>query len=187
MTQQNEKKPSEQALLAEYQVCQREASDAVSSSWQSGIILFVTTLTLAGTIIYGLLNTNASIYRTMLIFILGIFSVTLLIVWKKYLTRQHFVRRVMFHRMQEVERDRELRKCLYVSFLDGTLKDENNPINQNERTKLLESFGQDAGRKPKGFKLTILVVKLAIWAWITIMILELIILIPRVHEFLMGH
>lgn len=165
--------PSEQALLAEYQACQDEAGGASSWSWQSGIVFFVTTLTLAGTIIYGLLNTSSSPYRLTLIIILGIFSIVLLYVWIRYLTRQHLIRRVMFYRMEEIERELGLRKGLYVSFLDETLKD--NPLDKNEKNRLLEKFGKTKGRKPQGFKLTRWVALLAIIAWVILILIEILI------------
>ena len=174
-----------QAWLAEYQVCQREASDAVSSSWQSGIIFFVTTLALAGTAISGLLSTETSPYRLLLTALLGAFSVILLLTWKRYLTRQHLVRRVMLHRMQAIEKRLNLRKCSYVSFLDETIED--NPLTEEEKAGLLKNFCKDSGRKPQGFKITISVIRWLIGAWVTITAIEaLVLFVPEVRNWLFN-
>jgi hypothetical protein len=166
-------KPSEKALLAEYEVCQREASDCVHASWQSGIVLFVTTLTLAGTVIYGFLNTDTSTYRLMIILILGFFSIALLYVWIRYLTRQHLIRRVMFHRMAEIEKELNMCKSSYVHFVDhaqeGNWDDWEDgkwsPLKATERNQLWNKYNKESGRGPKGYALTTLMAWFAITAW----------------------
>ncbi len=177
--------PSERALLKEYEVCQQEASDTGSYSWQSGLIFFVTTLALAGAVITGLINAEVSPYRLLLIMGLGGFSITLLLVWKKYLIRQNFIRKVMFHRMKKMERKLGLRKGLYVSFLDETLK--NNPLNNKERTELLEEFRGNRGRRPQGLAITMRVVHIAIITWVLLIALELLIFLCHpCREFLFN-
>ncbi len=182
-----------QALLAEYKVCQQEASDCVHASWQSGLVFFVTTLTLAGAIIYGLLSTSTSWYRLTLIIILGIFSISLLFVWKQYLTRQHLIRRVMFHRMENIEKELDLRKCSYVQFIDHSNEinwnnwknGEWQPLREIERKQLWEKYNKEPGRGPKGFILTIWVARAAIIAWVIFIVLEILIKVfPNIRNWL---
>ncbi|MGD9116706.1 MAG: hypothetical protein PVJ61_05970 [Dehalococcoidia bacterium] len=176
-------KPSEQALLAEYAVCQREAGDCVHASWQSGLVLFVTTLTLAGTVIYSLLNTNANVYRLIIVLVLGGFSITLLIVWIRYLTRQHLIRRVMFHRMVEIEKELNLRKSSYVTFVDSAKKEDVKdwedgkwfPLVEEAGKKLWGKYQNEPGRGPQGYKLTKRMAFLAIIAWGIFILSEILI------------
>ncbi len=176
-----ENKPSEQALLAEYKVCQHEASASGSYGWQSGIIFFVTTLTLAGAVITGLANANASLYRLLLITILAAFSITLLCAWKKYASRQQFIRKIMYARMRVIEGKLGLRKNLYVDFLDNATEDEteNNwknekwlPLTKAERGKLRDDYPKHFRTKPQGFKWITWVAWAAIIAWVVIILLE---------------
>jgi Ca2+/Na+ antiporter len=176
-------KPSEQALLAEYEVCQREASDCVHASWQSGIVLFVTTLTLAGTVIYGFLNTDVSTYRLMIVMVLGVFSIALLYVWVRYLTRQHLIRRIMFYRMEKIEKELNLRKSSYVRFVDHATEEnwgdwKNGkwfPFKEAERKQLWEKYNKESGRGPQGYTLTTVMAWFAITAWGIFMLSEILI------------
>ena len=161
-----------QALLTEYQVCQQEASLCVQVSWQSGVIFFVSALALAGVVISALINSDYNLYRLLFIVGFGVFSIFLLVVWNKYLARQNFIRRVMFYRMGMIERILDLRKNLYVSFLDETLED--NPLGADEQSQLSTKFCNDSGRRPQGLKWTRFVLRATIAAWGILIILELI-------------
>jgi hypothetical protein len=175
--------PSERALLAEYEVCQREASDCVHASWQSGIVFFVTTLTLAGTVIYGLLNTDVSTYRLIIVMVLGFFSIAILCVWMRYLTRQHLIRRIMFDRMVNIEKELNLRKSSYVRFVDYATEEDWNdwengkwfPLKEAERKQLWAKYINESGRRPQGYALTIWIARSAIIAWGIFMLSELLI------------
>jgi hypothetical protein len=173
MTNGNQITREEQAQLAEYQVCQTEAAGAVSWSWQSGLIFFVTTLALAGAIISGLVNADFTWYRLVLIIGLGVLSILLLHAWKRYLFRQNFVRLVMFYRMGKIENNFGLRKNLYMHFLDDKI--ENDLLNNDERATLRQRFWTHPGRKPQGLKWTMRVVNTVMIAWIVFMILEAVI------------
>ena len=107
-----------QALLVEYQACQQEANAAGSYGWQSGIIFFVTTLTLAGAVVTGVFRMETTWYRFLLINTLGIFSIASLFAWKMYCNRERFIRRVVYDRMRMIETILGMRKNLYVDFLD---------------------------------------------------------------------
>ncbi len=165
--------PSEQALLTEYQVCQKEACECSQATWQSGVIFFVTALALAAAIISRITSADYNIYRLFLIAVFGTFSIVLLIVWDKYIIRQNFIRWVMFHRMEMIERQLKMRKNLYTSFLDETLKD--CPLSKEDQNRLTNIFGKRHGRKPQGLKWTRLTVWVTIAAWALFMIWELIV------------
>ena len=176
---QSGEKPSEHALLVEYQACQHEASATGSYSWQSGIIFFVTTLTLAGVAITLLARADTSLYRFLVIFALGAFSITLLYAWNTYLSRQHLIRNIMFDRMRMIEKQKGLRKNLYVDFLDKATENDWksekwSPLEENERKMLWEKYRKDPGRKPRGFKWVSWVTWAAIIAWVVVLVLTLL-------------
>ncbi len=170
-------KPSEHALLGEYQACQVEANASGSYVFQSGIIFFVTTLTLAGAAISYLINADGGAYRCVLLILLGAFSIAALFAWKNYARRQHFVRDVMYYRMRMIEKELSLRKNLYVHFLDEASKDTYDneawlPLKKAERKTLWEKYADNPGRKPRGFKFVEKVAWFAIIAWAILMLLE---------------
>jgi len=170
-------RPSEQALLAEYGACQSEANASGSYVFQMGSIFFVTTLALVGTAISYLIKTDGGAYRLVLVILLGVFSITALVVWKKYANRQHFIRDVMYYRMRMIERELDLRKNLYVHLLDEASKDTYGdetwlPLEKTERTTLWKKYVNHPGRKPRGFQLVRRVAWFAIIAWGVLILLE---------------
>ncbi|MCK4388213.1 MAG: hypothetical protein KAW00_05515 [Dehalococcoidia bacterium] len=177
-------KPSEQALLAEYEACQLEANASGSYVFQSGVIYFVTTLALAGTAISYLINADGGAYRCVLVILLGVFSILALRAWKNYAARQHFIRDVMYDRMRMIQRKLSLRKDLYVHFLDEASKDTlyNKawlPLGNAERKTLWERYADNPGRKLRGFKWVKWVVWSAIIAWVILMLLVILLEVSR--------
>lgn len=133
-----DKEPSEQALLTEYQTCQQEADNTGSYTFQSGLLYFVTALTLAGAVIGISMNVSISLHRLLLVFILGVFSIGLLYAWKKYTKRLQFIRDVNFERMVTIEKKLKMSKELQIRFLDeATSKDWRNqkwlPLEEEDR------------------------------------------------------
>ena len=103
VTKKSKKEPTEherQAWLVEYQTCQQEVNATGGYSFQSGIIFFVTTLTLAGIVITGVIKLEVSWYRLLLVCTLGLLSITSLYAWDRYTKRLQFIRRVVYDRMQ---------------------------------------------------------------------------------------
>ena len=183
-------KPSEEALLAEYEACQLEANASGSYVFQSGIIFFVTTLTLAGVAISHLINAEGGLYRCALIILLGVFSIVALFAWKKYANRQRFIRDVMYERMHMIEKELGLRKNWYVRFLDEVTKDtykNEGLLPLEEAETLWRKYAKHPGRKPRGFKLVDKIAWIAIIAWVVLIILEVVIyLSPVVRQWLLD-
>jgi len=180
-TAQNDN-PLEQALLAEYNACQLEANASGSYVFQSGVIYFVTALTLAGTAINYLIN--GGVYRCVLIILFGALSIAALCAWKNYAARQRFIRNVMYDRMRMIEKELGLRKNLYVHFLDEASEDTYKnetwlPLEETERTTLWEKYANNPGRKPRGFQWVEKLARVAIIAWVILMLLVILLEVSR--------
>ena len=76
-----------------------------------------------------------------------------------------------------IERKLDLRKNLYVHFLDEASKDTYGnkiwvPLEKTERTTLWGEYANHPGRKPRGFRLVKKVAWFAIIAWGALIVLE---------------
>jgi hypothetical protein len=130
-----EDKPSEQALLTEYQVCQQDQNANVQSYWTlSGIFIAFTSVLLGG-LIYGVLS-NKDLLKYIIqpglssdkreLLMLGMITVVLgaavlVILWilRGWLKRVNLASHLHYKRMREIELKLGLRKSFLIEGLDN--------------------------------------------------------------------
>ena len=116
-------KPSEQALLTEYQACQHDIDSSAHSYWTlAGIFIGVSSVLLAG-IIYGVLANN-TIFSTLdctlrtLITIFSAAIIFILVFLCFWLKRETYLADRNYERMREIEIKLGMQKSLRVPILD---------------------------------------------------------------------
>lgn len=103
----NSKKPSEQALLTEYQVCQQYISERATSYWTLTGIFIGFSSVLLGALIYGFLSSpnKESILFGVATCVISTAVLVIFYFLKFWLKRVSFLQQINFHRMRDIERD----------------------------------------------------------------------------------
>ena len=161
-TAQNDtNKPTDQALLVEYHMCQLQANTSSRRSWQSAGIILAAGLAGLTILIGGFLSGEAFMsdveLRNQLAIkiVITVFVPIMIVVLellRKIVRREVFFQRVCYRRMREIEAKLGLRRALYVNILDKWTDRKDNPywgiLLEDERRNLESNYTEQGNGAP---------------------------------------
>lgn len=174
------KQEHQNALLTEYEIAQQNAWKWDNAIWQTAAIFL--SASLAGFIVITQVS-DASPYKPIIVFILGLSSIIVLLGWFAIIQRWDASKRVVFFRLREIEEDLGLWKNRYLEHLTliKILNSQALPTTSDDDKARLHSLEQAFPKFPGISVLTLIKIIVAgiIIGWASLIIFEVVFIFFR--------
>jgi len=126
-------------LLKEYELCQQLIISIGHQMWTSTTIFMSVNVAILGWVAYGIITKGALVGNSIfLILALGLGIIIILVFWMGWINRMHFLTRINFRRMRDIEIVLGMSKTSMSNSLD-----EWNRRSENDRATVLENLPEE--------------------------------------------